>query len=70
MDYNYEELQTHLKAIMDFMKEQYPNNFEMILSPKYAVIRSNMTALTFVNEPPKDEVPKVESEVVESSDGE
>ena len=57
---NYEELQTHVKAIMDFMKENYPTNFEMVLTPEVATIRSTLQAITFINKPLEEEEKEVE----------
>lgn len=60
---NYEELQTHIKFIMDFMKENYPTNFEMILNSEFATIRSTLQAITFINKPTeenKEDIPNVD----------
>lgn len=47
----YENLTKAIEEIMIFMKNEYPNNFEMILTKDYAQIKSTLPVTTFINQP-------------------
>lgn len=44
----FEPIAEHVQAIMNFMKEYYPNNFEFDITSGYANLRSTLSVVTFV----------------------
>lgn len=50
MKHSYQEVDEHIQWLMNFMKEEYPNDFELVLDSSFAAIKSKLTTLTFLRE--------------------
>lgn len=48
MNYQYEEIDEHIQWLINFMKEEYPNNYELIIDNNSGTIRSTLQAQTFL----------------------
>lgn len=51
----FEQIAEPIQAIMNFMKEYYPNNFEFTITSNYANLRSALSVVTFVADVPQEE---------------
>lgn len=47
--YNYEQIDEHIQWLINFMKEEYPNDFEIVLDSFHAEIRSKLITLNFLS---------------------
>ena len=56
MNYQYEEIDKHIQWLIKFMKEEYPNNYELIIDSNSGTIRSNLQAQVFLREDLKNPV--------------
>ena len=48
MKHSYQEVDEHIQQLMNFMKEEYPNDFELVLDSSFASIKSKLTTMTFL----------------------
>lgn len=48
--YSYEQINKLIQPLMDVMKEDYPNNAELIITPDFAMINYSLNDMTFVRE--------------------
>lgn len=46
--YSYEEIDEHIQWLMNFMREEYPNDFELVIDKTYATVRSTIEARNFL----------------------
>lgn len=46
--YSYEEIDKHVQWLMNFMREEYPNDFELVIDKTYATVRSTIEARNFL----------------------
>ena len=53
--YSHEEINKMIQPLMDMMKEDYPNNAELIITPDFAMINYRLNDMTFArkSEPKK-----------------
>lgn len=50
MNYNYEEINKHIQWLCEFMKKEYPNGYELIITPSGAEVRSNLCVMSFLSD--------------------
>ena len=63
--YQQPEIQEHIQFLMDFMTQEYPNNYEIIIGPHLAELRNTATTMTFLNKKSLEEVQeKIQSEAI------
>lgn len=48
MNYSYEEIDERIQWLINFMKEEYPNNYELIIDSNSGTIKSNLQAQMFL----------------------
>lgn len=48
--YSHEEINKMIQPLMDMMKEDYPNNAELIITPDFAVINYRLDDMVFERE--------------------
>lgn len=48
--YSHEEISKMIQPLMDMMKEDYPNNAELIITPDFAMINYRLNDMTFARE--------------------
>ena len=48
--YSHEEINKLVQPLMDMMKEDYPNNAELIITPDFAMISYRLNDMTFARE--------------------
>lgn len=48
MNYQYEEIDEHIQWLINFMKEEYPNNYELVIDNNSGTIRSTLQAQMFL----------------------
>lgn len=48
--YSHEEINKLIQPLMDMMKEDYPNNAELIITPDFAMINYRLNDMTFEGE--------------------
>lgn len=64
MNYTYEEINKHIQWLCEFMKKEYPNGFELVITPSGAELRSNLCVMSFLSddlkmkEPTQEEIDK------------
>lgn len=50
MSYQYQEIDEHIQWLINFMKEEYPNDFELVIDSSFAKLRSTLITRTFLRE--------------------
>ena len=53
--YNITQIDEHIQWLMRFMQDEYPNNYEIVISPTFAQVRNTQTEMTFVRDDMKPE---------------
>ena len=48
--YSHEEISKMIQPLMDMMKEDYPKNAELIITPDFAMINYRLNDMTFARE--------------------
>lgn len=48
--YSHEEINKLIQPLMDMMKEDYPNNAELIITPDFAMVNYRLNDMTFTRE--------------------
>lgn len=48
MNYSYEEIDEHIQWLINFMKEEYPNNYELVIDSNSGMVKSNLQAQMFL----------------------
>ncbi len=48
--YSHEQINELIQPLMDMMKEDYPNNAELIITPDFAMINYRLNDMTFERE--------------------
>lgn len=48
--YSHEQINKLVQPLMDMMKEDYPNNAELIITPDFAMINYRLNDMTFARE--------------------
>ena len=48
--YSHEQINKLVQPLMDMMKEDYPNNAELIITPDFAMINYRLNDMTFASE--------------------
>ncbi len=51
-----EEINKLIQPLMDMMKEEYPNNAELIITPDFAMINYRLNDMTFERENKNEEI--------------
>ena len=46
--YNYEQISKLIQPLMDLMKEEYPNNAELVINSEFAKIKYTLTDMSFM----------------------
>lgn len=60
MNYNYEEINKHIQWLCEFMKKEYPNGYELVITPSGAEVQSNICAMSFLSDELKMKQPTQE----------
>ena len=47
-EYNYQKINKLIRPLMEFMKTEYPNNYQLIIERDFACLNYNHTELTFM----------------------
>lgn len=47
MNHFYEEIDEHIQWLINFMNEEYPNNYELVIDNNSGTIRSTLQAQMF-----------------------
>ena len=53
--YSHEEINKMIQPLMDMMKEDYPNNAELIITPDFAMINYRLNDMTFQKDKGKEQ---------------
>lgn len=48
MNHLYEEIDEHIQWLINFMNEEYPNNYELVIDSNSGTIRSTLQAQMFL----------------------
>lgn len=48
MNYSYEEIDEHIQWLINFMKEEYPNNYKLVIGSNSGMIKNNLQAQMFL----------------------
>lgn len=48
MKYSYEEIDEHIQWLINFMRQEYPNDFELVIDSTYAKVRSTLETRNFL----------------------
>lgn len=54
-NHNISQVDKHIQWLMRFMQDEYPNNYEIVIGPAYAQIRSTQREMTFIRDDTKPE---------------
>ncbi len=53
--YSHEEINKMIQPLMDMMKEDYPNNAELIITPDFAIINYKLNDMIFARKNENEE---------------
>ena len=56
--YSHKQINKLIQPLMDMMKEDYPNNAELIITPDFAMINYRLNDMTFAREYEHEKVNK------------
>lgn len=48
MKYSYEEIDEHIQWLINFMRQEYPTDFELVIDSTYAKVRSTLETRNFL----------------------
>lgn len=57
--YTYKNIKEHIQFLTNYLSEEYPHNYEIIITPQGAELRSNITTLSFPNEKKLEELKNI-----------